>query len=117
MIRAIGGRLAASVETRYREGEMGSRNRTFSTFDGWMIDIFASIGAATVVLLTLLAIHKAIWATHPESDPGGAVLALALISLFIILVRLRMVREKRDARADQEEAAEEPPARARRGGR
>lgn len=97
---------------------MADRRPTFSVHDGWMIDIFTSIGMGLVFVAALCAVYKAIFSYPEDSDGGGAALVLGAIFLFWSLTRLRRARAARDADAAEENEAQTPATgRARRGGR
>ena len=97
---------------------MAEKRPVFSVFDGWMIDIFTSIGLGVVAVAALSVAYKAVFPFREESDGGGAAILLGAIFLIWALTRLRSKRAARDVEASADGEAPAPPAgRARRGGR
>ncbi len=97
---------------------MADSRPVFSVHDGWIIDIFTSIGLGVVAVAVLAAVYKAVFPFRDESAGGGAAVLLGAIFLFWALTRLRRARAARDVEASADGEAEDPPAsRARRGGR
>lgn len=97
---------------------MADSRPVFSAHDGWIIDIFTSIGLGVVAVAALAAVYKAVFPFREDSDGGGAAVLLGAIFLIWALTRLRKARAARDVEASANGEADAPPAgRARKTGR